>query len=128
MTIAQFSSDDAWNNFRNVFSLDNTGSCKSVNIMVTHNTEKDTFSFLIADIKQSFKLAQDILVYRNSKSTFGGLFKSQKDEIKKVDHKLTTDDMKTLLDFFDVITITKFKNYFGSKAAVQALNYEYLDL
>jgi hypothetical protein len=36
--------------------------------------------------------------------------------------------MKTLLDFFDVITITKFKNYFASNAAVKALNYEYLDL
>jgi type IV secretory pathway component VirB8 len=57
MLIAQFSSDNAWNNFRNIFSIDSTSYCKNINIMVTHNTEKDTYSFLIADIKQSFKLA-----------------------------------------------------------------------
>jgi hypothetical protein len=128
MTIAQFSSDDKWTNFRNVFSKDQSGNCKSINIMVTRNEEKNTFSFLIADIKQSFVLAPDIIAYRNSKSTFGGLFTSQTDDIKQIPHRLTTDDMKTLLDFFDVITIEKFKQYFVAKAAVKALNYEFLDL
>jgi hypothetical protein len=128
MTIAQYSSGDAWNNFRNVFSPDSTGDCKSINIMITHNTEKNTFSFLIADIKQKFTLAPDVVVYRTSKSTFGGLFQSQTDTIKYVPHTLTADEMKTLLDFFDVITIEKFKDYFGSQAAVKALNYEFLDL
>lgn len=128
MLIAQYSASDDWNMFRNIFSKDSSGDCKSVTVMVTRSDVKNTYSLLIANIQQTFNLSPDIIVYRNSKSSFGGLFTSQKDEIKYVPHRLTADDMKTLLDFFDYVSIGRFKRFLGVQAAVKALSYEIMDI
>jgi hypothetical protein len=64
-------------------------------------------------MKNSFKVAPDILILRNSRSSLGGLFSSSTEKVVRVPHAMTPDDLQQLLDYFDLIAMRRFMKLFG---------------
>jgi len=77
-----------WTMFRAMFSVDEGGNNKYICIMTMRHPE-NKFSFLVADMKATFKLSPDLLIVRHSTSYLGGLFTSSNDEIRKVPHAIS---------------------------------------
>lgn len=67
---------NTWNVFNIMFSRGSGGSCRYVCIMARHDDTTQKTEWLTADITGSFKLADDVLIVRESKSILGGMFGS----------------------------------------------------
>ena len=67
-------------------------------------------------MSNSFKLAQNVLIVRNSQSKDGDFFSEETERIERIPKgKVTEDDLKEILDFFDLIAFEKFLKQFGNQ-------------
>ena len=67
-------------------------------------------------MSNSFKLAQNVLIVRNSQSKDGDYFSEETERIERIPKdKVTEDDLKEILDFFDIIAFEKFLKQFGNQ-------------
>ena len=67
-------------------------------------------------MSNSFKLAQDVLIVRNSQSKDGDYFSEETERIERIPKdQVTEDDLKEILDFFDLIAFEKFLKQFGNQ-------------
>jgi trans-2-enoyl-CoA reductase len=78
-------------------------------------------------MKNSFKVAPDLLILRNSKSSFGGLFSSTSEKVVKIPHAMTPEDLQQLLDYFDLIAMNRFMKLFGQAEVQEVYSADELD-
>jgi hypothetical protein len=71
-------------------------------------------------MSNSFKLAQDVLIVRNSQSKNGDYFSEETERIEKIPkNDVTEDDLKQILDFFDIIAFDRFLKQFGNQLSLE---------
>ena len=70
-------------------------------------------------MKNSFEVAPDILIIRDSKSSWGGLFSESKERIERIPHAMTPVDMQQLLDYFDLVAFDRFMKLFNKKTVLE---------
>ena len=84
-----------------------------------YNKDADnSVTFLLADTKASFNVADDMWIWEKSSSKLGGLIKKQEQVIKYMPHTVSLEDMTVLLNIFDTIAMNKYQLYL--KAFVEA--------
>ena len=72
-------------------------------------------------MSNSFKLAQDVLIVRNSQSKDGDYFSEETERIERIPKDdVTVDDLKQILDFFDLIAFDRFLKQFGNTISLEA--------
>jgi len=72
-------------------------------------------------MSNSFKLAHDVLIVRNSQSKDGDYFSEETERIERIPKDdVTEDDLKQILDFFDLIAFDRFLKQFGNQLALEA--------
>jgi hypothetical protein len=123
--LASYTKSHSWNYFSTVYNADQSGTCKSSSVMSARNSIDGTFSFFVARVGASFQLAPDVQIYKTSKSSFGGLFTSEKTDIRKLPHTLTVTEAEQLSNFFDLISLDKYKKYFSAMPAAQLAALEF---
>jgi hypothetical protein len=69
------------------------------------------YTIFSADIKATFKVAQDMYIWQKQSSSMGGLFQKDTQEIKYMPHKLTIEEANLLMNFFDMAALSKFDMY-----------------
>jgi hypothetical protein len=99
--------------FRTLYSEDSTGNCKYICIL-SQKTDAGKYNFFVANMAANFMLSPDLLVVKTTKSYLGGLFKDEHVTIKHSPHKLSPDDLSTLLDYFDLVAFGRFRTYISS--------------
>lgn len=70
-------------------------------------------------MRNSFKVAPDILIVRSSKSSWGGLFSKSSERVERIPHSMTPQDLQQLLDYFDLIAFNRFMKLFGKTAKIE---------
>jgi hypothetical protein len=70
-------------------------------------------------MKNSFEFAPDILIVRDSKSSWGGLFKKSNERIERIPHSMTPVDLQQLLDYFDLVAFDRFMKLFNKKTVLE---------
>lgn len=84
-----------------------------------YNKEVDnSVTFLLADTKARFNVADDMWIWEKSSSKLGGLITKQEQVIKYMPHTVSLEDMTVLLNIFDTIAMNKYQLYL--KAFVEA--------
>jgi hypothetical protein len=109
---AQFAKANTWNMYRTMYSVHNSSDANYFCLMTNRN-DQNNFDVYMVQMSNSFKLEPDLLVIRNSTSELGGLFSDSTENVYKTPHTLTKNDLKTLLDYFDLISYNSFMKYFG---------------
>ena len=72
-------------------------------------------------MSNSFKLAHDVLIVRNSQSKDGDYFSEETERIERIPKDdVTEDDLKQILDFFDLIAFDRFLKQFGNQLTLEA--------
>ena len=105
-----------WNMMRSMYNA-NAQSDANYICLMTYRDEQDRMSVYTVNMKNSFQVAPDILILRNSKSSWGGLFSSSSQQIVRVPHAMTPEDLQQLLDYFDLIAFNRFMKLFGKTTA-----------
>ncbi len=111
-----------WNMFRTIFSLDNSTQANYMCIM-SYKTKEGKYKIYNIQMSNSFKLAQDVLIVRNSQSKDGDYFSEETENIERIPKDdVTEDDLKQIMDFFDLIAFDRFLKQFGNdQMALEAL-------
>lgn len=125
LEFAPFTSVGNWNMMRSMYSANSQSDANYICLM-TYRDEQDRISVYQVNMKNSFKVAPDILILRESKSSWGGLFKSTSQKVVFVPHAMTPEDLQQLLDYFDLIALNRFMKLFG-QAEVQTTGQDYAD-
>lgn len=105
--------------YRTMFSVSSTSNANYLCIM-SYRNDQDQYSLYVVVMSNSFDLAPDMLIVKNSKSVLGGLFGSSDEHIVRVPHIMTPDDLQMLLDYFDIITYDRFMKYFNTQTVLAA--------
>lgn len=63
-------------------------------------------------LENTFQLSPDLLLLKKHKSKWGGLAKKDKEQLVRVPHQLTPEDLETLLEFFDLVAMQRFMDHF----------------
>jgi len=82
---------------------------------MTFQDKNGKFSIYIVLMKNSFEVSPDILIMRDSKSSWGGLFKKSNERIERIPHSMTPLDLQQLLDYFDLVAFERFMKLFNKK-------------
>lgn len=80
-------------------------------IMYNRDDATGKYTFFVADVKGSFNVAEDMYIWQKQKSSFGGLFQKDQQEIKYLPHTITIDEAELLMNFFDMIALSKYDMY-----------------
>lgn len=117
LNFAPYSKVGEWNMMRSMFNADSESSANYFCIMTYVDSQK-RMSIYEVSIANTFQIAPDLLILRNSKSSWGGLFTSESEKIEEIPHAMTPVDLQQLLDYFDLIAFKRFMALFGKTAAV----------
>jgi len=89
------------------------------------------YTFFTADVKASFKVSQDMYIWQKQKSTWGGLFQKDEQEIRHLPHTITVEEAEVLMNFFDMVALSKFDMYIrafiNSSHIVEAKSQDFLN-
>jgi len=107
-----------WHMFRTVFSSTNSSTASYINLMTYKDAKTGKFNIYNIQLSNSFKLAQNVLVVRSSKS-LDGAFTKETERIESRPVEVTETDLKQVLDFFDLVAMQKFINQFGGQRALE---------
>jgi hypothetical protein len=80
---------------------------------MTYINEDNKYSIYTVQMKNSFEIAPDILIVRDSKSSWGGLFKESTERIERIPHSMTPVDLQQMLDYFDLVAFDRFMKLFN---------------
>ena len=83
---------------------------------MTFRDENEMYSIYTVQMKNSFEIAPDILIMRDSKTTLGGIFKISSERVERVPHSMTPVDLQQMLDYFDLVAFDRFIKIFNRKA------------
>jgi len=107
-----------WNMFRTIFSQDKSSDANYLCLMTYKVPETGKYKIYNIQMQNSFKLAYDVLIVRNSQSQDGDFFSEETEKIERIPKgNVTEDDLKQILDFFDLIAFDRFLKQFGDQAA-----------
>ena len=101
-----------WNMMRSMYNA-NAQSDANYICLMTYRDEQDRISVYTVNMNNSFQVAPDILIVRNSKSSWGGLFSKSTERVERIPHAMTPQDLQQLLDYFDLIAFNRFMKLFG---------------
>jgi hypothetical protein len=104
-----------WTAYNTLFSINQGGDTKFASILIARNDANDTYDFFYNDIKAEFNLAPNTLVVSKKLSVLGGIWEDSKDEYIKVPKTLTTEDISTVLQFFQIVAFKGFAEQLGIK-------------
>ena len=107
-----------WHMFRTVFSSTNSSTASYINLMTYKDAKTGKFNIYNIQLSNSFKLAQNVLVVRTSKS-LDGAFTKETERIESRPVEVTETDLKQVLDFFDLVAMQKFINQFAGQRALE---------
>lgn len=108
----------SWNFQTTSLTPSNNGVAKSICLMHTFNETTGKYSFFTADTQADFHVGDDMYVWRRQKSRFGGLFSKDQQSIEMRPHRLTMDDVETVMTFFDLIALKKYRTFLTPFAAL----------
>lgn len=80
-------------------------------IMYNRDEVTNKYTFFTADVKASFAVAQDMYIWQKQKSTWGGLFQKDEQEIRYLPHTITIEEAEVLMNFFDMVALSKYDMY-----------------
>lgn len=109
--LAEFSDASTWQFQNTMFTKDNLGNAKYMTIMYNRDEVTGKYTFFTADVKGTFNVAEDMYIWQKQKSTFGGLFQKDIQEIKYLPHTITLEEAELLMNFFDMIALSKYDMY-----------------
>ncbi len=75
---------------------------------MTYRTAADKLKIYQYQMSQDFEFSEDVLVIRNSFTTHDGKFSKEEEKIEHVPHKVSQDDIKQVLNFFDIVMYKRF--------------------
>ena len=104
----------------NIMKLTNNAS-STVNvkqIIKNHDDVKGCSNWVIMEYSGVFDLAPDLIIWQNSKSSWGGFDTSVTDVIQQVPHVISPQDVEAIYMLFEIFA-------FGSLAADRGLNFTY---
>ena len=99
---------------------------------IMYNKDEITgkYTFFTADVKASFKVSQDMYIWQKQKSTWGGLFQKDEQEIRYLPHTITVEEAEVLMNFFDMIALSKYdmylRTFINSTQIVEAQSLDFL--
>ena len=108
---AAFTDGGTWQYDNTAYTTDSQGNAKYVTVLYSKDFATDKYDFFIADIKGGFNVAEDMYVWHKQKSMFGGLFQSDDIEFKYLPHKISPEDATILMQFFDIVALSKYDMY-----------------
>lgn len=117
-----FSELNVWTSHK-VFFSNNNSSTGSYLVFMTYKTEDGLMRIYTARIKSDFMLGEDIIVTSSTKSSFFGQ-KTTSQSMSKVPHRMTPEDVQTLVNYFDMIVLTRFQLTFQKRTTATALELE----
>jgi hypothetical protein len=80
-------------------------------IMYNKDEATGKYTFFTADVKATFKVAQDMYIWQKQKSTWGGMFQKDTQEIRYLPHMITIEEAEVLMNFFDMVALSKYDMY-----------------
>jgi hypothetical protein len=83
---------------------------------MTYINEENKYSIYQVQMKNSFEIAPDILIMRDSKSSFGGMFKKTSERVERIPHAMTPLDLQQMVDYFDLVAFDRFMKLFNKNA------------
>jgi len=98
-----------------LFSVDNGGNSKFVSLLSHRDEKTNKYDFVVCDIQSTFVLAPDTMVISKKLSVAGGLWQDEKEVEIKVNREVTSDDMKAVMSFFNVVVFKAFMENMGIK-------------
>ncbi len=104
----------------NIMKLTNNAS-SVVNvkqIIKNHNDTNACSNWVILEYSGVFELAPDLIIWQNTKSSWGGFDTSVTDVIQQVPHNISPQDVEAIYMLFEIFA-------FGSLASDQGLNFTY---
>ena len=118
LEMVPFTDIGQWNMFRSMYNVNQVSNANYICLM-TFQDENGKFSIYTVQMKNSFEVAPDILIVRDSKSSWGGLFKQSKERIERIPHAMTPVDIQQLLDYFDLVAFDRFMKLFNKKTMLE---------
>lgn len=109
-----------WNMMRTMYNADQVSNANYICLM-TFRDENEKYSIYTVQMKNSFEIAPDILILRDSKSSFGGLFSMTSERVERIPHAMTPVDLQQMLDYFDLVAFDRFMKLFNMSKVESAL-------
>lgn len=104
--------NNEWKEFDFIYRQNGTGGAKYSSILV-FNIDGTAFDFLIADVKATFELGDDIFVSTSTKSKFFGLSSKTEVQIRKVPAVMTQKSIDLIFKFFKIVAYDSFAKFRG---------------
>lgn len=105
LAVAQYSPLFEWNLADANVDIAKTNQDKFFSLM-TNRQEDGKLNFIIVDSDTSYRLTPNFIVYKETKSSMGGGFSSEKRTIEEVPRNVTADEL-TSIKLFNLMLITK---------------------
>ena len=112
MFMVPFTEIGQWNMMRTMFNVNQVSNANYLCLM-TYINEDNKYSIYTVQMKNSFEIAPDILIVRDSKSSWGGLFSESTERIERIPHAMTPVDLQQMLDYFDLVAFDRFMKLFN---------------
>lgn len=93
LEMVPFTDIGQWNMFRTMYNVNQVSNANYICLM-TFQDENNKFSIYTVQMKNSFEIAPDILIVRDSKSSWGGLFQKSTERIERIPHAMTPLDLQ----------------------------------
>lgn len=106
-----------WNMERTMYKVNKVSNANYFAIMY-YIDDNGKYSLYTVQMKNSFNIAPEILIVRESKSSFGGLFGSKSDKIITFPRSMTPVDLQQLMDYFDMVAFERFMKLFNQNIAI----------
>jgi len=102
-----------WSALETVFAIDTVGNAKAVNFWINHNDATDKYDFIYSEVKADFKLEPNVIIIAKSRSIAGGIFEDYKEDRRTEPRALTSEDVKCVLSFFQIVAFKNFCDQFN---------------
>ena len=110
-----YGDSNTWIGFDVVFSLNLGATCKFVCVLARHDEKVKKIDWLIANVRATFDLAPDLIIINQKRSVLGGLWGSETEKVMFSPAYITTQELKVVFEFFEIITIKRFAELLGVK-------------
>ena len=109
--LAEFTDASTWQLQNTIYTKDSNGNAKYMTIMYNRDEATGKYTFFTADVKATFNVAQDMYIWQKQKSTWGGMFQKDTQEIRYLPHMITIEEAEVLMNFFDMVALSKYDMY-----------------
>jgi len=118
---SEYIPENIWSAINTLFSIGSGGTVNYASLYIYQDTRLNEYTVVYSDVQAEFTLAPDVMIINKKLSVAGGIWEDEKEIKQEVPRSLDPEDIRTVLNFFQMVAFKSFCDQFGIKVETPSL-------